>query len=57
MDLSVRARNCLINAELITVDDLVHLSPEHLRELRGFGQKSISDVLTALEMALDEGPP
>ncbi len=57
MDLSVRARNCLINAELKTVDDLVHLSPEHLRELRGFGQKSISDVLTALEMALDEGPP
>lgn len=56
MDLSVRARNGLVNADIQTVEDLAYLSTAQLRELRGFGTKSIEDVLTALELALEEGP-
>jgi len=44
LNLSARAANALINNEIRTVRDLVTLSEQDLRELKGFGSKALDEV-------------
>ncbi|OYW83677.1 hypothetical protein B7Z17_05345 [Candidatus Saccharibacteria bacterium 32-49-10] len=52
LGLTARTANALINNEIRTVHDLVTLSEQELRELKGFGSKAFEEVkekLTELE--------
>ena len=52
LNLSARTTNALINNEIRTVHDLVTLTDQDLRELKGFGSKALDEVkdkLTELE--------
>lgn len=44
LGLSARTANALINNEIRTVQDLVTLSEQDLRELKGFGSKALDEV-------------
>jgi len=44
LNLSARTANALINNEIRTVRDLVTLSEQDLRELKGFGSKALDEV-------------
>lgn len=44
LSLSARTANALINNEIRTVHDLVTLSEQDLRELKGFGSKALDEV-------------
>lgn len=44
LDLSARTANALINNDIRTVHDLVTLSEQDLRELKGFGSKALDEV-------------
>lgn len=44
LNLSARTANALINNEIRTVHDLVTLSGQDLRELKGFGSKALEEV-------------
>ncbi len=44
LSLSARTANALINNEIRTVRDLVTLSEQDLRELKGFGSKALDEV-------------
>lgn len=44
LNLSARTSNALINNEIRTVHDLVTLSEQDLRELKGFGSKALDEV-------------
>lgn len=44
LNLSARTANALINNEIRTVHDLVTLSEQDLRELKGFGSKALDEV-------------
>ncbi|HRQ86549.1 MAG TPA: DNA-directed RNA polymerase subunit alpha [Candidatus Saccharibacteria bacterium] len=44
LSLSARTANALINNEIRTVRDLVTLSEQELRELKGFGSKALDEV-------------
>lgn len=53
LNLSARTANALINNDIRTVQDLVTLSEQDLRELKGFGSKALDEVkdkLTELEI-------
>jgi DNA-directed RNA polymerase subunit alpha len=53
LGLTARTANALINNEIRTVHDLVTLSEQDLRELKGFGSKALDEVkdkLTELEL-------
>ena len=53
LNLSARTANALINNEIRTVRDLVSLSEQDLRELKGFGSKALDEVkdkLTELDV-------
>ncbi len=53
LNLSARTANALVNNEIRTVQDLVSLSEQDLRELKGFGSKALDEVkdkLTELEI-------
>ena len=53
LNLSARTANALINNEIRTVHDLVTLTEQDLRELKGFGSKALDEVkdkLTELEI-------
>ena len=53
LNLSARTANALINNEIRTVRDLVTLSEQDLRELKGFGSKALDEVkekLTELDV-------
>ncbi|HPF30800.1 MAG TPA: DNA-directed RNA polymerase subunit alpha [Candidatus Saccharibacteria bacterium] len=53
LSLSARTANALINNDIRTVHDLVTLSEQDLRELKGFGSKALDEVkekLTELEI-------
>lgn len=59
LDLSVRSYNCLKNANILTVDELIKWSETRLRGLRNFGEKSLKEikvklVAMGLELAPDE---
>jgi DNA-directed RNA polymerase subunit alpha len=52
LNLSARTANALVNNDIRTVHDLVTLSEQDLRELKGFGTKALDEVkekLTELE--------
>ncbi|MDO4611504.1 MAG: DNA-directed RNA polymerase subunit alpha [Candidatus Saccharibacteria bacterium] len=44
LDLSARTANALLNNDIRTVRDLVTLSENDLRDLKGFGQKALDEV-------------
>jgi DNA-directed RNA polymerase subunit alpha len=53
LNLTARTANALINNEIRTVHDLVTLSEQDLRELKGFGSKALDEVkdkLTELDI-------
>lgn len=53
LNLSARTSNALVNNEIRTVRDLVMLSEQDLRELKGFGSKALDEVkdkLSELEL-------
>jgi DNA-directed RNA polymerase subunit alpha len=44
LELSVRAFNCLKNAKIHTIRDLVRKSEEDMLQMKNFGRKSLSEV-------------
>lgn len=44
LNLSARTANALVNNDIRTVQDLVSLSEQDLRELKGFGSKALDEV-------------
>lgn len=52
LQLSVRAYNCLKKAQINTVGDLLHYSPDQLQELKNFGKKSADEVFSTLKNRL-----
>jgi len=53
LNLSARTTNALINNDIRTINDLVTLSEQELRELKGFGSKALDEVKDKLaEMEL-----
>jgi DNA-directed RNA polymerase subunit alpha len=44
LNLSARTTNALVNNDIKTINDLVALSEEELRELKGFGSKAFDEV-------------
>jgi len=52
LQLSVRAYNCLKKAQINTVGDLLHYSPNQLQELKNFGKKSADEVFSTLKNKL-----
>lgn len=56
LELSVRSYNCLKNAEVRTIRDLVRRSEEEILSTRNFGKKSLSEIKDLLHgMGLDFG--
>jgi len=49
LNLTARTANALINNDIRTVHDLVTLSEQDLRELKGFGSKALDEVKDKLE--------
>lgn len=49
LELSVRAHNCLINAEINRVIDLVNLSEDEGLRIKNFGRKSLNEVKDAMK--------
>ena len=44
LNLTARTANALINNDIRTVQDLVTLTEQDLRELKGFGSKALDEV-------------
>jgi DNA-directed RNA polymerase subunit alpha len=56
LELSVRSNNCLKNANIRTVSELVQKTEAELLKTRNFGKKSLNEILTILsEMNLSLG--
>ncbi|MGA1869088.1 MAG: DNA-directed RNA polymerase subunit alpha [bacterium] len=56
LELSVRASNCLRNANIATVAELVVKTEDHLMKMKNFGKKSFNQIRAALkDMDLDFG--
>lgn len=51
LNLSVRAHNCLVNAGITRVIELVRLSDEELQHIKNFGKKSYDEVKDAIQSA------
>lgn len=49
LELSVRAHNCLINAGIKTILDLVNLSEDEALKIKNFGRKSLSEVKESMK--------
>lgn len=49
LDLSVRSANCLKNAQIHTLRDLVRRSEKEMLETKNFGRRSLEEVTTLLE--------
>ena len=49
LDLSVRSTNCLKNANIMTLRDLVARSERDMLETKNFGKKSLDEVHHLLE--------
>lgn len=49
LPVSIRAKNCLIAANLHSVMEIVSLKKEHLLNVRNFGKKSLSDIFEFLD--------
>jgi DNA-directed RNA polymerase subunit alpha len=55
MNLSVRAGNCLVSENILTVRDLVSRTQDQLLEVRNFGETTLNEVkekLTELGLRL-----
>jgi DNA-directed RNA polymerase subunit alpha len=50
LDLSIRSMNCIRNAKIRTVRDLVSRSEKEMVEIRNFGEKSLKEVRSKLEV-------
>ncbi len=48
LEFSVRAHNCLVNAGIKRIIDLVNLSPDELLKIKNFGRKSYDEVIEGL---------
>jgi len=60
LDLSVRSANCLKNASIYTLRDLVRRSEKDMLETKNFGRKSleeVQDILTSLGLRLGMDVP
>ena len=44
LDLSVRSHNCLINADIKRVIDLVNIAEDNALKIKNFGRKSLNEV-------------
>jgi len=56
LELSVRAHNCLVNAGIHRIIDLVNLSEEEVQKIKNFGKKSFEEVKrTVHELGLSFG--
>ncbi len=51
LELSVRARNCLLNAEIKRIIDLVNLSSDDILKIRNFGKKTLDEVTDSMKAA------
>jgi DNA-directed RNA polymerase subunit alpha len=49
LELSIRSMNCLKNANIRTLRDLVSRSEKQMVEIRNFGEKSLKEVREKLE--------
>ncbi|MCB5234799.1 MAG: DNA-directed RNA polymerase subunit alpha [Candidatus Cloacimonetes bacterium] len=49
IELSVRAANCLDNAEIVTIGDLVSKTEAEMLKFRNFGKKSLEEIVTKLK--------
>jgi len=49
LELSVRAHNCLINANILRVIDLVNTSEEEALKIKNFGRKSLNEVKDSMK--------
>ncbi len=49
LELSVRAHNCLINADVKRILDLVNLSEEEALKIKNFGRKSLNEVKESMK--------
>ncbi len=49
LELSIRSMNCLKNANIRTLRDLVSRNEKHMVEIRNFGEKSLKEVREKLE--------
>jgi len=49
LELSVRAHNCLINAGIKRILDLVNLSEDEALKIKNFGRKSLSEVKESMK--------
>ncbi len=56
LELSVRAANCLKNANIKTIADLVHKTEMEMLRTKNFGKKSLNEIKEILaEMGLGLG--
>jgi DNA-directed RNA polymerase subunit alpha len=56
LDLSVRAYNCLKNADIRTIRDLVRRTEKEMLHTKNFGKKSLNEIKDLLHgMGLDFG--
>jgi DNA-directed RNA polymerase subunit alpha len=49
LELSVRARNCLLNAEIKRIIDLVNLVEDDILKIRNFGKKTLDEVKDSMK--------
>lgn len=49
LELSVRAHNCLVNAGVKTILDLVNLQEEDVLKIKNFGRKSLNEVKASMK--------
>lgn len=49
LELSARALNCLVRAEIKTLDDLVNLTEDELSNIKNLGKKSLKEILDKLD--------
>ena len=56
LELSVRSYNCLKNAQIHTIRDLVQMSEPEILKMKNFGRKSLKEIKEILaEMGLSLG--
>ena len=48
IDLSIRTSNCLMDANIVTLGQLVEKSTGELKRINGFGEKSLNELRTKL---------
>ena len=49
LNLSVRTTNALVNAQILTIADLLQLSDADMREIPGFGAKALEEVTSKIK--------